>query len=167
MDEYAKEILKELLPPEDDLAAAKANKAARPSGSSDHWSPAILLERAAYLRQMARHGDGSAGEVLKEYPRHSAQLSVRIRSGIAEQHENFADIFYVLAGRAALVAGGSIINAQRVGPGEVRGDAVEGGARQELRAGDVAHVPAGVPHQMTLDGDGSLTCLVFKVQETE
>jgi len=160
------EILKELLPAEKEVPAAKPRKAAQPAAASDHWSPAILLERAAYLRQMARHGDGSASEILREYPRHNAQLSVRIRSGIAELHENFADIFYVLAGRAALVTGGVISNAQHVGPGEVRGDAVEGGARQELRAGDVAHVPAGVPHQMILEGDNTVTSLVIKIEET-
>jgi len=34
---------------------------------ADHWSPAILLERAAYLKKMARYGDGSAIETLREY----------------------------------------------------------------------------------------------------
>jgi uncharacterized RmlC-like cupin family protein len=42
---------------------------------------------------------------------------------------------------------------------------VEGGARQELRAGDVAHVPAGVPHQMLVSGEQTISCLVVKIQE--
>ena len=38
--------------------------------------------------------------------------------------------------------------------------------RQELRAGDVAHVPAGVPHQMLVAGEKTITSLVVKVRET-
>jgi quercetin dioxygenase-like cupin family protein len=131
----------------------------------DHWSGAVLLERAAYLRELARHGDGSASETLKEYPQHYAMLSFRSRDGEAELHENFADVFYVLDGRATLVTGGTVAGAHRIGPGEMRGSSVEGGARQELRAGDVAHVPAGVPHQMLVVGEKTVTCLVMKVQE--
>jgi uncharacterized RmlC-like cupin family protein len=37
--------------------------------------------------------------------------------------------------------------------------------RQELRAGDVAHVPAALPHQMLVAGEQTVTCLVMKVQE--
>jgi quercetin dioxygenase-like cupin family protein len=92
-------------------------------------------------------------------------LSFRSRDGEAELHENFADVFYVLDGRATLVTGGTVAGAHRIGPGEMRGSSVEGGARQELRAGDVAHVPAGVPHQMLVVGEKTVTCLVMKVQE--
>jgi mannose-6-phosphate isomerase-like protein (cupin superfamily) len=92
-------------------------------------------------------------------------LSVRCRDGVAEVHENFADIFFVLDGHATLVTGGKIVGAKQVGPGEVRGSAVEGGTRHELRAGDVAHVPAGEPHQMRVASDKTVACLVFKIQE--
>jgi mannose-6-phosphate isomerase-like protein (cupin superfamily) len=92
-------------------------------------------------------------------------LLFRGRSGIAELHENFADLFLVLEGRAALVTAGSIGNAKTIAPGEIRGDAVQDGVRQELRAGDVAHVPAGVPHQMLVAGDQSIVCLVTKIQQ--
>jgi mannose-6-phosphate isomerase-like protein (cupin superfamily) len=125
----------------------------------------VLLERAAYLRKLAAHGDGSASETLKEYPRHCAMLSFRSRDGEAEVHQDFADVFYVLEGRAVLVTGGAVVGARSVGPGETRGSSVEGGARQELRAGDVAHVPAGVSHQMLVAGEQTITCLVMKVQE--
>jgi len=131
----------------------------------DHWSPAVLLERAAYLRKMAKHGDGSASETLKEYPQHFAMLSFRSRSGEAEVHERFADLFVVLAGAATLVTGGAVAGARVVGPGETRGASIEGGDERHLRQGDVAHVPAGTPHQMLLKGEDTFTCLVMKVQE--
>jgi mannose-6-phosphate isomerase-like protein (cupin superfamily) len=124
-----------------------------------------LLERAATLRKLAKHGDGAASETLREYPGHCAMLLFRSRDGAAEVHENFADVFYVLEGRATLVTGGTVAGATSIGPGEMRGSSIEGGVRQELRAGDVAHVPAGVPHQMLVAGEKTITCLVVKVQE--
>jgi mannose-6-phosphate isomerase-like protein (cupin superfamily) len=133
----------------------------------DHWSPAVLLERAAYLRKMAKHGDGSASETLREYPQHFAMLSFRSRSGEVEVHERFADLFCVFAGSATLVTGGTVQDGRVVGPGEMRGKSIDGGTRQKLRAGDIAHVPAGTPHQMLLTGDETITSLVMKVQELE
>jgi mannose-6-phosphate isomerase-like protein (cupin superfamily) len=170
MDPLSKEILKELLPPEKEVfpASATAHSGARkPAPQSDHWSAAVLLERGAYLRKLAKHGNGSESETLKEFPRHCAMLSFRSRDGEAEVHENFADVFYVLEGRATLVTGGVVAGARLVGPGETRGSSVEGGVRQELRAGDVAHVPAGVPHQMLVAGENSITCLVVKIEENQ
>jgi mannose-6-phosphate isomerase-like protein (cupin superfamily) len=168
MDKIKNQILKELLPAEKDVAprAARAQaKGQKPALQLDHWTSAVLLERAAYLHKMAKHGDGSAGETLKEYPQHWAMLSCRSRDGEAEVHENFADVFYVLDGRATLVTGGAVAGARLTKPGETRGISIEGGVRQELRAGDVAHVPAGLPHQMLVAGEQTVTCLVMKVQE--
>jgi mannose-6-phosphate isomerase-like protein (cupin superfamily) len=168
MDKIEKAILKEVLPAEKDVvppvasARAKGQKAAL---HMDHWAAAVLLERAAYLHKLARQGDGSAGETLKEYPRHCAILSFRCRDGEAEIHENFADVFYMLDGHTTLVTGGTVVGARLIKPGETRGTSIEGGARQELRAGDVAHVPAGLPHQMLVAGEQTVTCLVMKVEE--
>jgi mannose-6-phosphate isomerase-like protein (cupin superfamily) len=159
MERIAKEILKGIVL--DDVAP-------KPRASKslvDHWSPVILLERAAYLRKMARFGDGAAAETLKEYPQHCVMLSFRSRSGEAEVHEKFADLFVVIGGKATLVTGGTIVGARTTGPGETRGTSIEGGLQQALRAGDVAHVPAGIPHQMLLAGDDTITCLVMKVGE--
>jgi mannose-6-phosphate isomerase-like protein (cupin superfamily) len=140
-------------------------KPQQPKNPVDHWSPAVLLERAAYLRKLAKHGDGSVSETLKEYPQHCAMLSFRSRDGEAEVHEKFADLFCVLAGKATLVTGGMVKGARTVAPGETRGTSIEGGTRQTLRAGDLAHVPAGTPHQILVKAEDTITCLVMKVQE--
>jgi mannose-6-phosphate isomerase-like protein (cupin superfamily) len=124
----------------------------------DHTTRPVLMERAAYLKQMARAREGSASEILKEYPRHNIQLSVRLRSGIAEFHEHFADLFFVLDGKATLVTGGTIVSPQSAAPGEIRGTMVANGTRQELRAGDVAHIAAGTPHQILLTGRRHIHC---------
>jgi mannose-6-phosphate isomerase-like protein (cupin superfamily) len=167
MDDLSKEIWKQLLPAEREVIPqpAKARGLKDLAPHADHWPAAILLERAAYLRKLARHGDGQASETLKEYPQHATMLSFRARDGVAELHENFADLFYVLDGRATLVTGGTVVGAETIGPGEIRGASIEGGVRQELRAGDVAHVPAGVPHQMLVAGDKTFTSFVVKIEQ--
>jgi len=147
------------------LSEEAALRPERPRELFDHWQPHILLERANYLRKLARAGNGSASETLREYPQHAAMLSFRGRSGEAEVHEKFADLFYVLHGDATLVTGGAVVKARTEAPGETRGERIEGGVQRPLRPGDVAHVPAGLPHQMILAGDKTLTCFVLKIQE--
>jgi mannose-6-phosphate isomerase-like protein (cupin superfamily) len=159
MDKIAAELLKGAMGEE------VVPKPRQPKNPVDHWSQAVLLERAAYLRKMAKFGDGSASETLKEYPQHCAMLSYRNRSGEAEAHEKFADLFVVLAGAATLVTGGVVAGARTIAPGETRGASIEGGVRQALRAGDVAHVPAGTPHQILLKGEETIASLLMKVQE--
>jgi mannose-6-phosphate isomerase-like protein (cupin superfamily) len=160
--DFAKEIMKGLAPEE-----KVRPRTTRRDNPLDHWTPPVLLERAEYLRKMAAQGNGSAGETLKEFPRHAAQLSFRSRDGEAEIHEKFADVFYVLAGGATLLSGGTVAGARVAAPGEMRGDSIEGGTRQDLKPGDVAHVPAGLPHQMLVSGDKTVFCLVLKIQEAD
>jgi mannose-6-phosphate isomerase-like protein (cupin superfamily) len=157
MAEFAGEILKKAMGEEVVPRKQRRNPV-------DHWTPAVLLERAAYLRKMAKLGSGAASETLRSYPQHVAILSFRSRSGEVQVHEKFADHFYVLAGAATMAMGGAVSGARMVAPGETRGEAIEGGERQELRAGDMIHVPAGVPHQILLAGDKTITCFVLKVE---
>ena len=163
MDHLAKQILKDVVLEE------IAPKAVHPGSGSpvDHWSPAILLERGAYLKKIARYGDGSARETLREYPRHFAVLSFRSRDGEAEVHQNYAYLLCVLAGTATLVTGGTITRARTTKPGEMRGDSIDDGVRQELKAGDIAHVPAGLPYQILVAGEKTVTCFVMKIKEAE
>jgi mannose-6-phosphate isomerase-like protein (cupin superfamily) len=134
---------------------------------SDHWSPAQLLERANHLRQLAAQGDGSASETLEKYPRHYTMLAFRNRNGGGEVHKNFADLFYILDGHATLVTNGELLEPKTTGPGEMRGTSLKGGARQELKAGDVVHIPAGMSHQMQVADGDTVTYFVVKIEESE
>jgi mannose-6-phosphate isomerase-like protein (cupin superfamily) len=131
--------------------------------SCDHWSSPVLLERVAYLHKLARFGDGTASEELKIFPGHSATLSVRQRSGIAEVDEECAQLFMVLEGRATMVTGCRI---EETRTSQVAYSTTSG-AGQELRAGDVVHVAARTPYQFLLAGDRTLGCLVIRIKETE
>ena len=132
---------------------------------SDHWSKAQLLERAKHLQELATKGDGSASETLEKYPHHYTMLAFRQKSGGGELHQHFADMFVILDGHATVVTGGKIVDEKSTAPGEVRGKSVDGGNRQEVRAGDVVHIPAGLAHQ-TLVADGeTVTYFVIKAEE--
>jgi mannose-6-phosphate isomerase-like protein (cupin superfamily) len=155
IDDFSAKILKELLDGAERKLPARPAPKPEQQKAAEHWTRPILMERGAYLSKLARYGEGSASETIKEYPQHCVMLSVRSRNGDAEVHENFAHIFLVLDGNATLVSGGTL-----AGPGEIRD-----GVRYQLRAGDVAHVPAGTPHQLLVAADRPATYLVFKVQE--
>ena len=135
------------------------------SRSWDHWSSPVLLERLAYLRKLARFGDGTATEELKAFPGHSAMLSVRLRSGTIEISEESAQLFIVLEGRATMVRGGETEEISRAG--QIKDSLIGNGSKQELRAGDVVHIAARTPYRMVLAGDKTLGCLVIQIKETE
>jgi len=167
MDVFKQETGKQLRPAETEPASrrAHARKKKDDPPRADHWPNPILLERAAFLRRLAKAGDGQASETLHQYPGHAAMLSFRARSGVVELHENFADLFCVLDGRATLLTGGTVVGAETIALGEIRGTAIEGGVRQELRPGDVAHVPAGVPHQILVQGEKTFSSFVLKIEQ--
>lgn len=134
---------------------------------TDVWSRAQLLERAQHLRQLAAQGDGSASETLEKYPHHYTMLAFRNRNGGGELHQNYADLFYILDGRATVMTGGELVDPKTTAPGEIRGASVKGGTPQEVEAGDVVHIPAGTPHQMLVPAGSTVTYFVVKAQENE
>jgi mannose-6-phosphate isomerase-like protein (cupin superfamily) len=165
MDRVSAQILRAVI---GDEPAPKPQRSKKDEpGSADHWTPAVLLERGAYLRKLARAGSGEASETLHEYPQHRAMLSFRSRNGEVEVHGKFADMFIVLSGEATLVTGGTVVNARIAAPGETRGDSIEGGRLQPLRQGEIVHVPAGTPHQFLVSSEKTITCFVLKIQEAQ
>jgi mannose-6-phosphate isomerase-like protein (cupin superfamily) len=162
IDDFAKRILRDVNLEE--ISPRQKRSADEDGQAADHWSPAVLLERAAYLRKLARYGNGSASEVIKEYPHYSVALSFIGRSGDAEVHHAYSCMFQILAGAATLVTGGNVVRSRSAGTGEIVGSSIEGGTTQELRQGEVAHVPAGVAHQFLIAGEKSITCLVVKIR---
>ena len=165
IDKVSAQILRAVMGDEPAPTLKSRNK--HEPGSPDHWTPAVLLERGAYLRKLARASSGEASETLREYPQHRAMLSFRSRDGEVEVHERFADVFLVLSGAATLVSGGTVVNACVIAPGETRGDSIEGGTAQHLRQGEIVHVPAGTPHQFLVSSEKTVTCFVLKIQEAQ
>jgi mannose-6-phosphate isomerase-like protein (cupin superfamily) len=93
-------------------------------------------------------------------------LVVRVHTGDAERHQFFADQIVILKGSITLVTGGVMQNEQpnpaSTRPGETLGSQVTGGKEIVLRAGDIARIPAGIPHWVKVVPGTPTTYLVFK-----
>ena len=73
----------------------------------------------------------------------------RVEPGNVEFHTNDTDIFYIVAGSATFVTGGTVADLKSTGPGESRGTSITGGTTHHLTTGDVIVIPKGTPHQFT------------------
>jgi mannose-6-phosphate isomerase-like protein (cupin superfamily) len=94
------------------------------------------------------------------YPVIGIRRTVPTRS---ELHAAFTDVWYVLGGSATLVTGGTIVEGQDTGPGEIRGESISGGEVRRVRSGDFAIIPAGTPHWVSRVRASELLYLVVKV----
>jgi mannose-6-phosphate isomerase-like protein (cupin superfamily) len=122
----------------------------------------MAMEKA--LAQKA-DASGLASEPIKKYSTDYTLLAFRNQSGKAELHEKFADFYVVVEGNATLVSGGQMVNAKTTAPGEVRGDSIQDGKETKLKKGDIVHIPANIPHQLTLAKGDTFQYFVIKVQE--
>jgi hypothetical protein len=90
----------------------------------------------------------------------------RDRPGLVEVHDGLNDVVVAQAGAAILLAGGRAEGLRQTEAGEWRGGTIVGGARRRLAPGDVAWIPAGVPHQLIVARGGSFTYVVVKTVKT-
>ncbi len=88
----------------------------------------------------------------------------RVTAGNVEVHAQDTDIFFVLAGSATFVTGGTVVEPAPTAPGEIRGKATTGGVTHHLTKGDVIVIPKGVPHWFTAV-DGTFLYYVVKVTQ--
>jgi mannose-6-phosphate isomerase-like protein (cupin superfamily) len=109
---------------------------------------------------------GSATEnLVNEHPDHFTMLAYRNRTGNAEVHMQFADVFSIVQGSATLETGGTVVAPKTSSPGEIRGTDIEHGVDKPLHAGDIVEIPAGVPHLMKLAAGETILYFVVKIQE--
>jgi quercetin dioxygenase-like cupin family protein len=108
---------------------------------------------------------GSSGATLGNYKSHAIKLSVRAKSGGAEMHAHYDDIFFVTEGQATLVTGGTVENVKAGSDGETTGSGIENGTSQTIAKGDVVHIPAGVPHQLLVAPGSVYSSIVIKIRE--
>ena len=118
----------------------------------------------ATLTQTAKTS-GSGGAVLGDYKSHSIRLSVRAKSGGAELHAHFDDIFVVTDGKATLITGGTLVDEKSGKDGESTGSSIRGGTSQTIAKGDIVHIPAGTPHQIVIEPGTVYSSIIVKVRE--
>lgn len=141
------------------------NSATTPNVFDELTSDQLKAESAVLLKQAQASPSGMASETLQKYPGHFTMLTVRLKSGGAEQHDHADDIFVVLSGEATERIGGTIANSKVSAPGEIRGSEVSGGTEHVMRAGDVVHISPGTPHQTMVAPGQVFTYFVIKVQQ--
>jgi mannose-6-phosphate isomerase-like protein (cupin superfamily) len=69
----------------------------------------------------------------------------RNKAGNPELHTDQTNVFYITAGSATIVAGGTYVGGSPAGPGQVRGGTIEGGTTYNLVKGDTIVIPVGKP----------------------
>ena len=80
-----------------------------------------------------------------------------------EQHDNIVDVVMVQSGEGTLQLGGEMIGRRAgSGAGEYAGTRLEGGTRHPLGAGDVVHIPAGIPHSFLVAKGRHVTYVLVK-----
>jgi mannose-6-phosphate isomerase-like protein (cupin superfamily) len=110
----------------------------------------------------AKLDENKAGaDRVANWGNHSLLIVRREGDGAAETHNTQVDMITVVSGEGTLVVGGTMVDGKTTAPNEIRGKSINGGMRHPMAAGDVFHIPAGVPHQMLVPK--SLVIQVVKV----
>jgi mannose-6-phosphate isomerase-like protein (cupin superfamily) len=73
-------------------------------------------------------------------------LAQRRESGPVEYHDHTNHVFIMVEGEATLVIGGTMVDAKRTAPDQMRAPSIEGGTTYHLVKGDVITIPAKTPH---------------------
>lgn len=107
---------------------------------------------------------GVATASLDNFGSYTSMFIVRVHTGEAEQHRDWADQMVIQKGTVTLVYGGTITGQHALpnNPGELRGTGLEGGKEVVLHPGDIVQIPAGLPHWVKLPPNTLSTYLVFK-----
>jgi mannose-6-phosphate isomerase-like protein (cupin superfamily) len=131
------------------------------------WTAEELKRRDQALQQ-AVGTNSSQRETLGQFINQRFRLIHRTRDGGAEVHENEVDVIIVQSGEGTLVVGGTMVRPAgaaargRGGDDSVAGATIQGGERHPLKVGDVAHIPAKVPHWFIPTPGKGLTYIAVK-----
>lgn len=106
--------------------------------------------------------DHSARETLADFGSptrsHRFRFIHRDADGRPEIHDDIIDVVFVKSGAGELLVGGEMIDRD----GSV-GSGIAGGTRHPVAAGDMLHIPAGVPHGYLVPEGGHITYVLVRV----
>jgi hypothetical protein len=124
---------------------------------------ADLHQREAKLLTAAKASPGGvAFDTFDDFGSYKTLLVVRVHTGDAELHQDWADQMIITKGTVTLVTGGAMQGGHTTAPGETRGPSVQGGKEVVLHTGDIAHIAANVPHWVKIAPGTTTTYLVVK-----
>jgi mannose-6-phosphate isomerase-like protein (cupin superfamily) len=143
--------------------AAPAQNSADPF--TQHTREELKAKGEELLKQAETSPSGSVSITLDKYKDHYTMLAARTKSGGAEFHGRYADIFMIVSGEATEVIGGTMVDRKEKANGEVAGTRLEGGTPHVMHAGDVVHIEAGTPHQTMVDPGKTVVYFVVKIAQ--
>lgn len=124
--------------------------------------PAARFEEAR--RRAVRAGSQGSPVHVAADQETSYVMAVRTDSSEVEQHARWDDIIVVRSGRGGVSFGERAIGRRTLAPGEFRGGRLAGAWQLHLAPGDVARIPAGVPHLFWRSSAEPFEYLVIKVR---
>ena len=126
------------------------------------WTPAAIQQRQTALAKNVGP-DHSSRETLADYGDHRFRLLYRDADGFPEQHDKIVDVVMVQSGEGTLVMGGTM-NGKKgsAATGEYTGIRLDGGQLHPLAAGDIVHIPAGIPHSFLVPAGKHITYVLLK-----
>jgi hypothetical protein len=126
------------------------------------WTPSVIEEHEARLRKNVAP-DHSSRETLADYGDHRFRLLYRDADGLPEEHDKIVDVVMVHSGEGTLMLGGTMSGKKgSAATGEYLGTALTGGAAHPLAAGDIVHIPAGIPHSFSVPAGKHITYVLLK-----
>jgi hypothetical protein len=131
--------------------------------------PGFAVWRASDLKahdaELAKHvgADHSSRETLADYKDHRFRMLYRDADGNPEQHDAIIDVVMVQSGEGTLVLGGTMAGKRATSAGEWLGTKLEGGGRHPIGAGDIVHIPAGIPHSFLVPLGKHITYVLLKI----
>jgi len=135
-------------------------------GIADETTPKIQFFSAAQLAaQVANPVKGIAGNQFLNGPGSIVYILRRDKTGEAEVHMAFNDIYVVESGRAMITVGGQVTGNRETVPTEWLGGDISGGTDYSLAPGDVLFIPAGVPHKVLVSPKASITYVLVKTSK--
>jgi mannose-6-phosphate isomerase-like protein (cupin superfamily) len=134
-------------------------------GADFHTVKSLEDQGKALLIEAGKTPGGSATGQLEKYPGHFTSLTARTKSGGAELHRRWNDIFVAVDGEAVVITGGKMVNPKDSAVDEQRGTSVEGGESHTMHKGDVLHISTNTPHQTTVPAGKTFTYYVVKVED--
>jgi hypothetical protein len=134
------------------------------SAPTIHTTADLAQHEANLLTAAKAAPTGVAFDTIDDFGYAKTLIVVRVHTGEAELHDRWADQMVITKGTVTLVTGGTLTGAHSLPnqPGETRATSIEGGTEIVLHTGEIAHIPAGLPHWVKLAPGTTTTYFVFK-----
>ncbi len=146
-------------------AAAPAGQTSPGGGAGFVLWPHEQVEAIADRLEASIDDRAMVFETVRNDDGHSVYFVLRGQTGRAEFHETEADLYIVHRGRATLVIGGELIDAESLPRKQQRGSGIRGGTRHVLGPGDIIHVPVATSHHLVIDPDERFLYTLVKFDE--